>query len=421
MDHDRGRDFRKKKFNTRQDKEDKQMKRPIILLKSKDSNANKPEENHNVPQTILLKTRDGEKRAVSPQASSAKAGKESEPSPVYHLAPRITAPDLSSLLPSSSEMKSCIKLISPETLAVSDAILDHLTDSTDFLVIGCLGYQGAGKSTILSKLANSEGNETVFPLATRPETGMPGTEGVDVFVTSDRLIFLDTEPLLSCAFLNKRSEDDAENEVEILSLQYAALLLSVCHILILVQDSALDPELMRFLLAAEMLKPSVAPQPDEDPSIDYFPYLIMLHNKADPSLFTRQKVKDLQEAYKYIFSGSQLPLNSGIGIASGTILRSLNPELCGEPLNIFILPHYSVSANINGFNWNIQYYELLKKMRLQLLSLPPRSLTHNLLTEKNWWHYTQKIWEDIKKSTFFPEYGRLLPTQASAKSELGNT
>lgn len=48
------------------------MKRPIILLKSKENTSNKGEEISTVPQTILLKTRDGEKRAVSPQASSSK-------------------------------------------------------------------------------------------------------------------------------------------------------------------------------------------------------------------------------------------------------------------------------------------------------------------------------------------------------------
>lgn len=47
------------------------MKRPIILLKSKDS-IQKTDETATVPQTILLKTRDGEKRAVSPQATSSK-------------------------------------------------------------------------------------------------------------------------------------------------------------------------------------------------------------------------------------------------------------------------------------------------------------------------------------------------------------
>lgn len=61
---------------------------------------------------------------------------------------------VATLLPATSEMKSSVKLIAPDTLSVSDSLLDHLTDSTDFLVIGCLGYQSVGKSTIMSKLAN---------------------------------------------------------------------------------------------------------------------------------------------------------------------------------------------------------------------------------------------------------------------------
>lgn len=52
----------------------------------------------------------------------------------------------------------------------------------------------------------------------------------------------------------------------------------------------------------------------------------------------------LKEAYRMGFLGSKLPVSSGIGIGSGTLLRSLNPELCGEPLNLFILPHFCVES-----------------------------------------------------------------------------
>lgn len=420
MDHDRGREFRKKKYSTRE-RDDKQMKRPIILLKSKDSNV-KTDETSTVPQTILLKTRDGEKRAVSPQAtSSSKTGKDNDASPVYHLAPRVTAPDLASLLPATSEMKSSVKLIAPDTLSVSDSLLDYLTDSTDFLVIGCLGYQSVGKSTIMSKLANLQTKEAVFHISSHPEESLPGTEGIDALVTPDRIIFLDTEPLLSFALLNRKSEDEVENELEILSLEYAGLLFSVCHIVLLIQDSELDTDLIRFLHVAEMLKPSVGLQADDETSLDYFPYLVFLHNKTDLKSFSRHNIKFLQERYKATFAGSQLPITSGIGIGTGSILRSLTPELCGEPVNLFLLPHFDVGSDTKGFSWNIQYEELLKKMRLQLLSLPPMPFTHTVLSEKNWWHYTVKMWEDIKKSNFYTEYGRLLPSQTSAKMELGNS
>lgn len=33
-----------------------------------------------------------------------------------------------------------------------DAILDYLTEQNEFLVVGCLGLQGVGKSTLMSEL-----------------------------------------------------------------------------------------------------------------------------------------------------------------------------------------------------------------------------------------------------------------------------
>lgn len=36
-----------------------------------------------------------------------------------------------------------------------DGILDYLTEHNEFLVVGCLGLQGVGKSTVMSELCGS--------------------------------------------------------------------------------------------------------------------------------------------------------------------------------------------------------------------------------------------------------------------------
>lgn len=36
-----------------------------------------------------------------------------------------------------------------------DGILDFLTENNEFLVVGCIGTQGVGKSTIMSKLSET--------------------------------------------------------------------------------------------------------------------------------------------------------------------------------------------------------------------------------------------------------------------------
>lgn len=54
-----------------------------------------------------------------------------------------------------AEMTNCIKLVD-ENMQLCEGPLEFLCDQQDFLVVGCLGPQGAGKSTIMSLLASSE-------------------------------------------------------------------------------------------------------------------------------------------------------------------------------------------------------------------------------------------------------------------------
>lgn len=85
------------------------------------------------------------------------------------------------------------------------------------------------------------------------ELGGQGTIGVDAFVTPDRVILLDSQPLLSAAAVDRLATQDAkrhdftpaENAVETQSLQLTAFLLSVCHVVILMQDWFFDPTLLR--------------------------------------------------------------------------------------------------------------------------------------------------------------------------------
>ena len=50
-------------------------------------------------------------------------------------------------------MTAPVKLLDLENSALVDACLEYLSDQNDFLVVGVVGYQGVGKSTILSLLA----------------------------------------------------------------------------------------------------------------------------------------------------------------------------------------------------------------------------------------------------------------------------
>lgn len=98
------------------------------------------------------------------------------------------------------------------------------------------------------------------------------TSTFDLFVSKNRIFFLDTPPLLSPSLMDKMIYQESkktpfsssssqsfsggsqlssgdfsniENALEIMSLQTAAFLLSVCHVVLLVQDWFYDPNILR--------------------------------------------------------------------------------------------------------------------------------------------------------------------------------
>lgn len=98
------------------------------------------------------------------------------------------------------------------------------------------------------------------------------TSTFNLYVSKNRIFFLDTPPLLSPSLMEKLIYQEAkkpsfssganqvfsggsqitcgdfsstENALEITSLQTAAFLLSVCHVVLLVQDWFYDPNLLR--------------------------------------------------------------------------------------------------------------------------------------------------------------------------------
>lgn len=53
--------------------------------------------------------------------------------------------------------------------------------------------------------------------------------------------------------------------------------------------------------------------------------------------------------------------------------------------------------------------ELVAKLKANLLGSAKFPLTHVQLTEKNWLVYSSKVWDHVKKSSFFVEYTKLMP------------
>lgn len=197
-------------------------------------------------------------------------------------------------------MTAPVKLLDLENSALVDACLEYLSDQNDFLVVGVVGYQGVGKSTILSLLAepkllnkkwvllmwswkilffnysiekiikinvvfnilnDSHFSKYIFNIEKTEdlETAVHKTNGIDVYITNNRTLFLDTQPILSpSSYIRLFQQQDSlgkkfqhsdycveSNDVEIQSLQLITFLYSVCHIVLFVQDYWFDPDFIR--------------------------------------------------------------------------------------------------------------------------------------------------------------------------------
>ncbi|XP_076481422.1 nonsense-mediated mRNA decay factor SMG9 isoform X4 [Bombus vancouverensis nearcticus] len=326
--------------------------------------------------TFILKTREGENRAVSPNQRNGGNKKQGD---------------------TSSNASSKIQ----------DPIRTVLSTCPEMTIVGCLGAQGVGKSTIMSFLTSNIASG-IFPTqdTMHHESGANCTVGIDFFVTKNRVIYLDTQPILSGSTIDystcydqKKSTTDfinTETNLELQSLQFAAFLFSVCHIIIFVQDWFVDPNLVRFLQTAEMLKPSSTSNMDQD-YVEYYPHIVFLHNKAELQDLTPHSMENVKEFYGKLFSSSRLQIHSGLDMSNHSMEAGLN---------LFFIPRI-----VNEEEVTIRQNEkkLIEKLKTKIHGVTRNPMTPSTLTEKDWYHYVSRVMEAIKKSHLSSEYGRLMP------------
>ncbi|XP_071806828.1 nonsense-mediated mRNA decay factor SMG9-like isoform X1 [Asterias amurensis] len=386
----------------------------------------------------------GQSGAGSYSAASKPAGQVTRPlgqssaTPVFTIEVpvhnRLTAPP---------DMKQSVKLVD-DNLQWCDNGMEMLLDHTDFLVVGVLGLQGSGKSTLMSILAGSSVSDNKSPYIFKPQTreirnqSMHQTTGIDFYVTNERVMILDTQPVLSSSVMDSLMSHEkslppdvtsAENCNEIQSLQLASFLLTVCHVVLIVQDWFLDINLVEFLKRAEMLKP---PTPSPSPALegsnneeteDFFPNVVFVLNKARQEDFQVTAVQSMQESIAKLFKDSKLTLQGTASVAHTKLLPGLNRKNLPLDVNLFVLPRFDKTPAENSSSEDhsillsllpVSYQghpsvELLTKaFRNQIYGAARTSLTHTSLTEKNWFHYAARTWEAIKKSSLMSEFNRLL-------------
>eukprot|EP01012_Entosiphon_sulcatum_P004751 TRINITY_DN11965_c0_g1_i1.p1 TRINITY_DN11965_c0_g1~~TRINITY_DN11965_c0_g1_i1.p1 ORF type:complete len:655 (-),score=102.03 TRINITY_DN11965_c0_g1_i1:252-2216(-) len=165
-----------------------------------------------------------------------------------------------SLLPSTRPPPTpvpVVKLMNEQFELNTEAASKLLSDSTDFFVIGVVGPQGAGKSTVASELCSHVAyptlrRERAFHMASRESSfdSRHDTVGIDLGVTTDRLIVLDCQAILSPSILAHIIQHDlklhhmpqdfvtAENALDIHSFGLLMFLHRVCNVVLYVLDGS---------------------------------------------------------------------------------------------------------------------------------------------------------------------------------------
>ena len=331
----------------------------------------------------------------------------------------------------------------------SDEAMELLQDQNDFMVVGVIGMQGVGKSTVLSLIAGNhlkDGHKLMLFKQQTPEVRERAshmTTGIDIAITSERIILLDAQPILSpslleqCIHYDRKSTSDyaGSSSIEIQSLQIAAFLLTACHVIIVVQDWFTDSYIYKFLQTAEMLKPvTTPPSHDSNSAIesdqtDIQPVLVFVHNKVDSNMFNIRTVNAMNEVMSNLVKFSSVHCRGYFSLAETNLYPGL-ASLClaEKEMNAFLLPNVNENENqekcdvtkitndpadrmflsMPQFVGRPNTSILETTFRKMILSMPRHQLTRLPLTEKNWFHYAARSWETIRKSQLVSEYNRLL-------------
>uniref|UniRef100_A0A8C4WX67 Nonsense-mediated mRNA decay factor SMG9 n=1 Tax=Eptatretus burgeri TaxID=7764 RepID=A0A8C4WX67_EPTBU len=394
--------------------------KPVVLLKPR------------VPE-MLLKNKAVNSSDLTPYPSRSEKEGQRPTQPIYQIQNRSLQNLASSSLPES--IGGSARLTPPEKMRFStkliddhmnwcDSTIEYLQEHTDFLVVGVLGLQGAGKSTIMSLLAGNsfEGDQRQYVFKPQSheirERGGYQTSGVDFYITQERIIFLDTQPVLSSSILDHiiNNERKLPQEymlphiyMEMQSLQLAAFLLTVCHLILIVQDWFIDLNLIRFLQAAEMVKPC-SPLPNIDGSSsagtsngsEYYPHIVFLHNKATQEDFSPENLQDLLCSLDSLLKHSNLKYKGSVTFKRHGIVPGIQHGFLDSEVNLFLLPHMDTEQDecssksghgntsgqtfslLPGYKGSPGFNFLLNKLRGLVFSIPRTQLTHATLTEKNW-------------------------------------
>lgn len=234
---------------------------------------------------IILKKDDSQRPArtqaqqpVQPKILTKSSNKDNVPPPA---AKKIS--DQQEAHPLPTVMKSCHRLLHPH-FQVDQKVFDFLdSENTDFLVVSIIGLKNVGKSSlanIISKPDFLKISDTTNSVTFLKEREVFSTSGVtyegntlDLFVTQDRIIFLDSSPLIS----NAQRRDMVTSECD--DIKTLTMLIQLCHLILVVHEGFPDTSVARLLKTADEMVPT---------NIKHRPVISYIANKVQPGTSVKQ-------------------------------------------------------------------------------------------------------------------------------------
>ncbi|KAI9497497.1 hypothetical protein BDB00DRAFT_920999, partial [Zychaea mexicana] len=249
-----------------------------------------------------------------------------------------------------------------------------LGEAPGHFVVGVVGQQGVGKST---------------------------TSGIDILVSPEHTVLLDTEPLLSASILDETlrtgSTEGLHPEVWL----------------------EIDTAIIKLLRRAEMMKfnipdfPLIPPANFGQTQVDtsYYADIVFACNKCRDWEFQWRKYEDMQLILHETFSDSKLK-TSGL-VSLGKVLPAF--EGVGNTENLFFLPYSPDDAVPKKEHdiWNVydrstsgieSFDTLMQALREQVVAAPRRQGKKGQVSEKEWYRNAIKIHELIRKSEYIAEF-----------------
>lgn len=342
----------------------------------------------------------------------------------------------SSLAASPTPSSPTHKLLDQHLRFQAEPIQRTLSDLPGCFIVGAIGRKGTGKSTILSHFSTSSA------------TFSPGqaTTGIDVHVTPERIVLLDTQPLLLPGGRAPRDET-------LQTMRLVTFILSVCHVVLVVSDTpGGDEELLSFIRRIEAMRHRIIPlSREEQQSEERRPDLIYIITKCDADAFSPEAYANVGRRFASWFQATRLGVAGGrLGLAKafrkyqGVVSRlegkgseskglnvattpvAANDGLLKEP-NVFLIPRAPPFNNaattklvpigtpgkppvidrLIGFGIPARYEVMVRTLRNQVFETPryiipgatPGALARRWcgISEREWLKVSIKSWEAVRK------------------------